>query len=72
MAAVVAQALVPFQPPLGPQPANTIYYSPNQVVLCMKEKVWSLSGDDFTVKTVDGHDILKASTRCSQQVPQTC
>lgn len=27
--------------------------------MCMKEKVFSLSGDDFTVQTIDGTNILK-------------
>lgn len=51
--------LTAFQPPLGPQPANNALYSPDQVTLQMKEKVLSLSGDDFTVKTVDGMDVCK-------------
>lgn len=51
--------LVPFNPPLGPQPARAPLYLPQPVTLVMKEKVFSLSGDDFTVKTVDGADILK-------------
>jgi len=51
--------LAAFVPPLGPQPPNALFYSPNQVTLQMKEKVFSLSGDDFTVKTVDGHEVCK-------------
>lgn len=50
----MAPHLTPFNPPLGPQPANAHFYSPSQTTLQMKEKVFSLSGDDFTVKTVDG------------------
>ncbi|KAF7193977.1 Protein LURP-one-related 10 [Pseudocercospora fuligena] len=59
MTTIVPPALAPFQPPLGPQPASPILYSANQVVLRMKEKVWSLSGDDFTVQTVEGAHIMK-------------
>jgi len=44
---------------LGPQPANPHFYSPNQQTLQMKEKVFSLSGDDFTVTTVDGIEVCK-------------
>ncbi|KAB8339194.1 hypothetical protein FH972_022128 [Carpinus fangiana] len=46
-------------PPLGPQPPNPAFYSPKQQTLQMKEKVFSLSGDDFTVKTVEGTEICK-------------
>ncbi|KAK3669973.1 hypothetical protein LTR78_010145 [Recurvomyces mirabilis] len=53
----MAPHLAPFQPPLGPQPANAHIYSPHQVTLQMKEKVFSLSGDDFTIRTVDGLDV---------------
>ena len=51
--------LDPCQPPLGPQPPNAKLYSPHQVTLAMKEKVFSLSGDDFTIKTADGTPICK-------------
>lgn len=51
--------LAPFNPPLGPQPANAAFYSPHQQTLQMKEKVFSLSGDDFTVHTVDGLQVCK-------------
>ncbi|KAK4627009.1 hypothetical protein CLAFUW4_04282 [Fulvia fulva] len=51
-------AMPPFQPPLGPQPAGPLY-SANQVTLRMKEKVFSLSGDDFTVADVNETPILK-------------
>lgn len=55
----MASDLAPFNPPLGPQPARAPIYLPTPVTLCMKEKVFSLSGDDFTVQTVDGTNILK-------------
>ena len=51
--------LNPVQPPLGPQPPNAKFYTPNQVTLAMKEKVFSLSGDDFTVKTAEGMNVCK-------------
>ena len=55
----MAPHLTPFNPPLGPQPANPHLYSPQPTTLHMKEKVFSLSGDDFTIKTVDGHEVCK-------------
>jgi len=51
--------LAAFTPPLGPQPPNPAFYSPNQVTLQMREKVFSLTGDDFIVQTVDGLPICK-------------
>lgn len=51
--------LEPFNPPLGPQPANAALYSPHPITLAMKEKVFSVSGDDFVVKTTEGHEILR-------------
>lgn len=51
--------LAPFTPPLGPQPPNPHYYSPTQTTLHMKEKVFSLSGDDFTVKTAEGMEVCR-------------
>ncbi|KAF2720326.1 DUF567-domain-containing protein, partial [Polychaeton citri CBS 116435] len=54
-----APAFAPFEPPLGPQPNNASFYMPQQVTLAMKEKVFSLSGDDFTVQTADGAGVLK-------------
>lgn len=53
----MAVALQAFNPPLGPQPAGALY-APQQVTLCMKEKVFSLTGDSFHVKTVDGADVM--------------
>lgn len=50
-------ALQAFQPPLGPQP-NGPLYAPQQVTIVMKEKVFSLTGDSFHVKTIDGADLL--------------
>ena len=37
--------ITPFNPPLGPQPANAAFYSPEPTTLQMKEKILSLSGD---------------------------
>lgn len=54
-----ASDLAPFEPPLGPQPHRAPLYLPSAVTLVMKEKVFSLSGDDFTVQTVDETPILK-------------
>ncbi|WPH01144.1 LURP-one-related [Acrodontium crateriforme] len=51
--------LAPFTPPLGPQPPNPHLYAPKQVTLQMKEKVFSLSGDDFTVKTTEGMTVCQ-------------
>lgn len=47
-----------FEPALGPQPVNTVLYSPQQVTLVLTEKVWSI-GDNFTVQTADGAHILQ-------------
>lgn len=52
-------ALTPFTPSIGPQPPSTRLYHPNQVTLALKEKVFSLSGDDFTVRTAEGLDVCK-------------
>lgn len=56
-------ALAPFQPPLGPQPPTGQIYKPHETTLKMTENVWSISGDDFTVKTVDGEEICKCKGR---------
>ena len=53
----MAPTLHPFETALGPQPTSPHLYSSHQVTLQMKEKVFSLSGDDFHVKTVDGIDV---------------
>ena len=52
-------SLAPIQPALGPQPPSNKFYNPHQVTLAMKEKVFSITGDDFTVRTAEGQDILK-------------
>jgi len=57
--ATMPPTLAPFNPPLGPQPPSTKLYHPQQVTLALKEKIFSLSGDDFTVKTAEGLDICK-------------
>lgn len=51
--------LTPFNPPLGPQPANPAFYSPTEVTLHMKEKMLSLTGDDFTISTAEGTPVAK-------------
>lgn len=43
-------------PPLGPILAQC---QPEPVTLHMKEKAFSLTGDDFTVKTVAGLEVCK-------------
>nr|OQO26957.1 hypothetical protein B0A51_05956 [Rachicladosporium sp. CCFEE 5018] len=55
----VPPALAPFQVPIGPQPPNVAFYSPEPQTLQMKEKVFSLSGDDFSVTTVSGIQVCK-------------
>ena len=45
-----------FNPPLGPTLSQC---HPEPVTLHMKEKAFSLSGDDFTVKTVAGLEVCK-------------
>jgi len=47
---------LPFNPPLGPNPA---YCFPDEITLHMKEKIFSLTGNDFTVKTVAGMELCK-------------
>lgn len=54
-----APTLQGFNPPLGPQPQQSGFYAQQQVTLAMKEKVFSLSGDDFTVTTAEGAPVLK-------------
>lgn len=56
-------ALTAVNPALGPQPPNPKYYQPQEVTLAMREKVFSLTGDDFTVKTVDGMDVMKCKAK---------
>ncbi|MCJ1455981.1 hypothetical protein MMC28_006338 [Mycoblastus sanguinarius] len=45
-----------FNPPLGP---NLSHCHPEQVTLHMKEKAFSLTGDDFTVKTTSGVEVCR-------------
>lgn len=45
-----------FDPPLGPTLSQCL---PEPVTLHMKEKAFSLTGDDFTVKTVAGAEVCK-------------
>ena len=48
--------LAPFNPPLGP---NQQFCQPTEQTLQMKEKVFSLTGDDFTVTTVSGIEVCR-------------
>jgi hypothetical protein len=48
--------LAAFNPPLGPLISQC---HPEPVTLHMKEKAFSLTGDDFTVKTADGLEVCK-------------
>jgi uncharacterized protein YxjI len=48
--------LQPLSPPLG---VNLSYCAPKQTVLCMKEKVWSLSGDTFHIVDENGHEVVQ-------------
>ena len=48
--------LAAFNPPLGPLLPQC---HAQQVTLHMKEKAFSLSGDDFTIKTTDGLEVCK-------------
>ncbi|EXJ79427.1 hypothetical protein A1O3_08929, partial [Capronia epimyces CBS 606.96] len=48
--------LAPFNPPLGPNP---VFAQPTEQTLQMKEKVFSLTGDDFTVTTVAGIQVCR-------------
>lgn len=49
-------SLASFHPALGPNPK---YCFPEENVLQMREKAFSLSGDDFTIKTANGAEICK-------------
>lgn len=53
--------LAPFNPPLGPQPANPAFYSPTESTLQMKEKILSLSGDSFTITTATGSPVCQCT-----------
>ncbi|EIM81416.1 DUF567 domain protein [Stereum hirsutum FP-91666 SS1] len=46
----------PFNPPIGLNPA---FCAPHVETLIMKEKIWSFSGDDFSIKNSAGHDIVR-------------
>lgn len=51
--------LAPVNPPLGPQVPDAKFYSPQQITLALRERVFSFTGDDFTVQTADGTPICK-------------
>ena len=48
--------LNPISPALG---INAAFCVPQQTVLCMKEKVWSLSGDTFHITDQAGVEVLQ-------------
>jgi hypothetical protein len=48
--------LAPFNPPIGP---NIKFCVPQETTLHMKEKIFSLTGDNFTVKTTAGVEVCK-------------
>lgn len=52
----MAPPLTPFSPPLGPTLSHCL---PDPVTLHMKEKAFSLTGDDFSVKTLQGLEICR-------------
>lgn len=52
----MAPHLTAFNPPLGPNP---VFCNPGEETLVMKEKVFSLSGDDFSITTVSGLSVCK-------------
>ncbi|KAF2207234.1 hypothetical protein CERZMDRAFT_51442 [Cercospora zeae-maydis SCOH1-5] len=58
LAASGLPVLPAFQAPLGPQPHNDQFYSPQQITLTLTEKVWAI-GDTFTVQTADGAHIMQ-------------
>jgi uncharacterized protein YxjI len=55
----MSYGITPFNIPLGPQPANPAFYSPTPTTLQIKEKILSLSGDDFTIATTTGIPVCK-------------
>ena len=59
MIPMATNQITAFIPPLGPQPPNPAFYSPEPVILQMKEKILSLSGDDFTITTSTGTPVCK-------------
>lgn len=56
-------ALDAVKPTLGPQPESGKFYRGNGVALAMKDKVFTLTGDDFIVRMVDGEDVVKCKTK---------
>jgi uncharacterized protein YxjI len=52
-------SITAFDIPLGPQPANPAFYSPTPTTLQMREKIMSLSGDDFTIANTSGAPVCK-------------
>lgn len=45
-----------FHPPRGP---NAAFCVPHVVTLVMKEKMWSFSGDYFSIQNSAGHDVVR-------------
>ncbi|KIW21128.1 hypothetical protein PV08_01708 [Exophiala spinifera] len=52
------ESLAPFHPPLG---INQAFCRPHEETLQMKEKILSLSGDDFEVTTVSGLHLCRCN-----------
>ncbi len=48
--------LAPLNPLLGVNPS---YCTPKQTTLCMKEKVWSLSGGTFHIVDENSHEVVQ-------------
>ena len=53
-------SLQPFNPPLGLYPQHS---APIPTTLIMREKYFSWSGQDFTVRTSDGRLVLRADAK---------
>ena len=53
-------SLVPFDPPLG---LHGQYCSPALTTLVMREKYFSWSGQDFTVRTTEGRLVLRCDAK---------
>ncbi|EIM79548.1 DUF567-domain-containing protein [Stereum hirsutum FP-91666 SS1] len=48
--------LEPFHPPIG---LNAAFCMPHVETLVMKEKMWSFSGDDFSIQNSAGQDVVR-------------
>ncbi|KAM0787660.1 hypothetical protein ACM66B_003724 [Microbotryomycetes sp. NB124-2] len=61
MSAPPPAQLAPFQPTLGVTDPHFQFYAVQPTSLIMKEKAWSFSGDDFSVKDQNGATVVKCS-----------